>query len=363
MPLDSARFRIVCLIALLTVGILIYSYGIPSFDLGDGGYRSELAAARLPARVPVPEFKEMHEIAQTPVEATPTAEPTPTEEIRSTLQITITPTPLPIPKPAPQPIVITTTITRRIGADAMNLARAKVGHPYIWGGNGPDGFDCSGLIWWAYRQIGFNVPRTAETQYLASDPVNTLEPGDLLFLLDTSDPHWNGTDAATHVGIWTGTSILNAYNEDRGVIEQSLQDPYWVAHFAGARRLRGLPSTTTTSVTVLTPVPSTAPQSVAVQPPQPAFQQKSVTSGIEFLAQIRAAAGGSEIHVRASSPVDQVSLQSSNDGDQIKLIDSTSGDDGWITYNFFIVPVASGARSFDLKYATGNWGFQGSVDR
>lgn len=356
--LDSARFRIVCLITLITLGILIYTYGIPSFDLGDGGYRRDLAAARLQAQVPTPQFMALHAVAQMPAEATPTTvEPTPAEEVHPTVVITITPTPLPIPKPAPQPIVITTTVTRHIGAEAMSLARAKVGRPYVWGGNGPDVFDCSGLIWWAYRQIGINVPRTAETQYLASDPVNMLEPGDLLFLLDTSDPHWNGTDATTHVGIWTGTGILNAYNENRGVIEQSLQDPYWVSHFAGARRLRGLPSTTTTSVTVLTPVPASVP------PQQAALQQKSVQSGVEFLSQIRATPGGSEIHVRASSPVDQVSLQSSNPGDQIKLIDSTTDNAGWVTYNFFIVPTESGARSFELKYATGSWSFQGNVDK
>lgn len=69
-------------------------------------------------------------------------------------------------------------------ADAVGYASRVIGVPYVWGGQDPAvGFDCSGLVWWAYRQAGFSVPRTTTGQIAAGRPVNLHElvPGDLLF--------------------------------------------------------------------------------------------------------------------------------------------------------------------------------------
>jgi cell wall-associated NlpC family hydrolase len=57
-----------------------------------------------------------------------------------------------------------------------------LGIPYKWGGDGgKEGFDCSGLTQFAYKQAGISIPRTAEEQYKASDITNTAVPGSLIF--------------------------------------------------------------------------------------------------------------------------------------------------------------------------------------
>ncbi len=54
-------------------------------------------------------------------------------------------------------------------AQVVDLARAQIGKPYVWGGASPQtSFDCSGLVQWAYRQVGVTLPRTAQQQYGAA---------------------------------------------------------------------------------------------------------------------------------------------------------------------------------------------------
>lgn len=83
---------------------------------------------------------------------------------------------------------------------AVQVALAQVGTAYLWGGETPDGFDCSGLVQYAYRRAGLTLPRTAQTQYdhgpqlpLVAEP----QPGDLVFFGDS-------TGHVTHVGISLG---------------------------------------------------------------------------------------------------------------------------------------------------------------
>lgn len=65
----------------------------------------------------------------------------------------------------------------------IDFALAQIGDPYVWGGNGPNGWDCSGLMVGAYKQIGVNLPRTSRAQYGIGTPVayGQWQPGDLLF--------------------------------------------------------------------------------------------------------------------------------------------------------------------------------------
>ena len=80
---------------------------------------------------------------------------------------------------------------------AVRYALAQLGTPYVWGGDEPGGFDCSGLTQAAYAAAGVTIPRVAQAQYDAGPPVpagQPLEPGDLVFFgADTSD--------VEHVGI------------------------------------------------------------------------------------------------------------------------------------------------------------------
>jgi cell wall-associated NlpC family hydrolase len=76
-------------------------------------------------------------------------------------------------------------------AKAIAYAELQLGKPYIWGGNGPVGYDCSGLVQQAYLAAGIQLPRVAADQYHAGAmlPVQQAQPGDLVFLAtDKSNP-------------------------------------------------------------------------------------------------------------------------------------------------------------------------------
>ncbi|MGW0044435.1 NlpC/P60 family protein [Rhodococcus sp. NPDC003348] len=68
------------------------------------------------------------------------------------------------------------------GQKAVEAAASKIGAPYVWGAAGPDAFDCSGLVQWAFKQAGLNLPRTSYDQAAAGTPVSTgnLQPGDVV---------------------------------------------------------------------------------------------------------------------------------------------------------------------------------------
>ena len=88
---------------------------------------------------------------------------------------------------------------------AIAYAIAQVGKPYIWGGTGPAGYDCSGLVMMAYRAAGIDLPRTTYQQVYAGTPVYTLsqlQPGDLLF---TPGADGETTEHPGHVGMFIGT--------------------------------------------------------------------------------------------------------------------------------------------------------------
>ena len=122
-----------------------------------------------------------------------------------------------------------------IPARAVELARSRVGAPYVWGTAGPDAFDCSGLVLWVYEQLGLQVPRTAQQQFEWAVPIepDQLQPGDLVFYENT----YPSSDRMTHVGIYVGNgTLVMATNTGDFVRQVPLSDPYWSAHFAGAGR-------------------------------------------------------------------------------------------------------------------------------
>ncbi|MGH9066666.1 MAG: NlpC/P60 family protein [Acidimicrobiales bacterium] len=87
------------------------------------------------------------------------------------------------------------------GAQAASWARSQVGRPYVWGGASPQaGFDCSGLVLWAYARAGVNLPRTAQAQFdatVALGPGAVPVQGDLVFF-------GSSVTDVTHVGIYIG---------------------------------------------------------------------------------------------------------------------------------------------------------------
>jgi cell wall-associated NlpC family hydrolase len=93
-------------------------------------------------------------------------------------------------------------------ATAIGYARARAGLPYQWGGTGPDGYDCSGLVMMAYHAAGITLPRTSQQQWAAGTRVSDPRPGDLVYF-----PGGDGTwQAPGHVAIVTGPGrIIQAY--------------------------------------------------------------------------------------------------------------------------------------------------------
>jgi peptidoglycan DL-endopeptidase CwlO len=97
----------------------------------------------------------------------------------------------------------------RIALLAIEAAQSQIGKPYLYGGAGPDSWDCSGLTQWAFAQAGVLLPRTAADQYLAVPnkiALGQIEPGDLLFwATDTTDP-----TTIHHVAIYVGNGLMLA---------------------------------------------------------------------------------------------------------------------------------------------------------
>ncbi|MEU9053917.1 NlpC/P60 family protein [Streptomyces sp. NPDC048384] len=81
-------------------------------------------------------------------------------------------------------------------AAAVAAAHSALGRPYVWGANGPSGFDCSGLIQWSYAQAGVAMPRTSQGQRYAGRqvPLSEAQPGDVVT--------YRGD--ASHVGMYVG---------------------------------------------------------------------------------------------------------------------------------------------------------------
>jgi cell wall-associated NlpC family hydrolase len=89
------------------------------------------------------------------------------------------------------------------GLAAVKAAESQIGVPYKWGGETPGvGFDCSGLVQWAWAQAGIQIPRTTESQWpaLVHVSLDDLEPGDLLFYYNL-----DGDDSIDHVVMYVGS--------------------------------------------------------------------------------------------------------------------------------------------------------------
>lgn len=94
-----------------------------------------------------------------------------------------------------------------VAARALAIARTQLGTPYRWSGADERGFDCSGLVRWAYAAAGVALPRTAEAQYRATLRVRRedLRPGDLVFFC--CDPDQPGL-TISHVGLYVGDGLM-----------------------------------------------------------------------------------------------------------------------------------------------------------
>jgi peptidoglycan DL-endopeptidase CwlO len=97
-----------------------------------------------------------------------------------------------------------------MGMKALEMAKTKLGKPYVWGATGPNAFDCSGLMKWAFEQVGKELPRSSSAQAEEGQDVSKsdLKAGDVVFFYSP----------VSHVGIYDGAGrILHASTEGEPV--------------------------------------------------------------------------------------------------------------------------------------------------
>lgn len=121
------------------------------------------------------------------------------------------------------------------GEAIVKYAQKFKGTPYVWGGESPRGFDCSGFTWYVYSNAaGMDIGRTEDAQWKLGRSVSrgAWQPGDLVFFENTFER------GLSHVGIFTsGENFIHAENESTGVVVSSINSDYYKSHYAGARRL------------------------------------------------------------------------------------------------------------------------------
>jgi murein DD-endopeptidase len=120
-----------------------------------------------------------------------------------------------------------------VAAKAARLALDMKGRPYRYGGNTPEGFDCSGLVQYSYARLGVRLARTTEAQWQNSRAISLtqLHAGDLLFFDQDGKRH-------SHVGVYLGADqFVHAPSSGKRVSVAHLSDPYWRRHLHGARRV------------------------------------------------------------------------------------------------------------------------------
>jgi cell wall-associated NlpC family hydrolase len=114
----------------------------------------------------------------------------------------------------------------------LDAAVSQLGVPYRYGGSTPRGFDCSGLVYYAYRRVGIRAPRSTMAQYRYARPValKNLQPGDLVFFK-------RAYRSVSHVGIYAGNArFIHAPSKGRVISYDSMNDPYWKKRLVAAGR-------------------------------------------------------------------------------------------------------------------------------
>ena len=120
-----------------------------------------------------------------------------------------------------------------VGGAIADVAMGMVGTRYLFGGTDPlKGFDCSGLVYYAYGQAGYRVPRTSQELFRAvrKISVNDADPGDLMFFQDQTK--------LSHVGIYLGDGLfVHAPASGQNVAVGSLDSAYYQQHLVAVGRL------------------------------------------------------------------------------------------------------------------------------
>lgn len=122
------------------------------------------------------------------------------------------------------------------GQALVDFAMQFQGYPYVWAGNTPSGFDCSGFTQYVVQNVyGYDITHSTDIQagYGSYVAWGEWAPGDLVFFTNTG-----GGGYYSHVGIYIGDGLMvHAENETTGVVVSSLYSNYYTSHYATAVRL------------------------------------------------------------------------------------------------------------------------------
>jgi cell wall-associated NlpC family hydrolase len=129
------------------------------------------------------------------------------------------------------PVKVTSSTADQAAAHAAKM----IGRPYRYGGATPSGFDCSGLVYYGFRQAGVRLPHSTEQQRSLGKPVRIqdIRRGDLIFFNQEGKRFG-------HVGIYLGRGMfVHAPSSGKTVRSDRLEGPYWSKHVTEVRRLGG----------------------------------------------------------------------------------------------------------------------------
>ena len=121
-----------------------------------------------------------------------------------------------------------------VGERIVSVAKSCLGVRYVWGGESMSGFDCSGLVYYTLKTLGYSPYRTASSQYKMGTYVSkdNLQPGDLVFFAGTYK------SGISHVGIYVGDGqFIHAPGSGDVVSYDDLTSGYYANHYYGARRM------------------------------------------------------------------------------------------------------------------------------
>ena len=118
----------------------------------------------------------------------------------------------------------------------ITLAKKQLGKKYVWADEGPDTFDCSGFIWYVYKNVAkISIPRTSKDQgiYGTYVSIKNLKPADLVFF-DTVGVKDN---IISHVGIYIGNNRFIHASSSKGKVVISEMSSYYSGAYVNARRV------------------------------------------------------------------------------------------------------------------------------
>jgi len=127
-------------------------------------------------------------------------------------------------------------ITTEAGLAIVNTAMKYLGVPYVYGGTSPACFDCSGLVYYVYKENGYSITRRASLQWFDGYSVTKaeLQPGDLVFFSS------NYSSSIEHVGIYIGQAQFIHASSGGGCVKiNNLSDSYYLRNYYGACRVLG----------------------------------------------------------------------------------------------------------------------------